>query len=184
MPKPPDNARPLLAFAAGWVSATLFSAFMARSVSGAMAIASSAIAIALFLTAGLAYSRFSKTQDAPGRRTGEGEAGSNAGRIDPANPDTSADSEDGSSTERKSNMAAPAPPTLDQRCEAYAHAHGLTPRQGEVLRLLADGLPTTAIADELYLSKDTVKTHTKAIYAKAGVHSRQELLAALYAQDN
>lgn len=192
LPEIPNTFRIALAFAAGWISSTLFAAFMASSVSGTAAIASSAIAIALFLAAGFAYSRFAKARlasDAPVQQESESEANSvtrrSGANILSNGEEVPANREGGKSdcsSANPSRLASPAILTLDQRCEAYAQTHSLTPRQGEVLRLLADGLPTTTIADELYLSKDTVKTHTKAIYAKAGVHSRQELLAALYAQ--
>ncbi|WP_420484871.1 helix-turn-helix transcriptional regulator [Eggerthella lenta] len=32
------------------------------------------------------------------------------------------------------------------------------------------------VAEELVISKNTVRTHTKSIFAKTGVHSRQELI--------
>lgn len=187
MPNSPDSSRTLLAFAAGWVSATLFSAFMAHSISGTAAIASSAIAITLFLAVGLVYAQVAK---APSNATKSSKDSTeealekNEKRSAGILPSSSAPpaSSAPSPTVRQPEPVA-APLTLDQRCEAYARTHDLTPRQGEVLRLLADGLPAAAIAEELYLSKDTIKTHTKAIYAKAGVHSRQELLAALYAQE-
>lgn len=53
---------------------------------------------------------------------------------------------------------------------------GLTPREIEVFRLLIKGRSVPYIRDELVISRDTVATHVKHIYAKAQVHSRQELL--------
>lgn len=53
----------------------------------------------------------------------------------------------------------------------------LTPRQQEVLRLLAAGLPNKAICRELALSDHTVKTHLKAIFSQLGVHNRTECVA-------
>ena len=49
---------------------------------------------------------------------------------------------------------------------------GLTAREAEVLRLLAQGLPDAQIAERLYVSLHTVKSHLRAIYAKLGVPSR------------
>ena len=43
-----------------------------------------------------------------------------------------------------------------------------------VLRLLATSLSQREVADELYISINTVKTHTKALYQKLGTSSRQE----------
>jgi LuxR family maltose regulon positive regulatory protein len=50
----------------------------------------------------------------------------------------------------------------------------LSERELEVLRLLAAGLSNREIAEELYLSINTVKTHTKSIYGKLGVRSRTQ----------
>jgi DNA-binding NarL/FixJ family response regulator len=49
---------------------------------------------------------------------------------------------------------------------------GLTAREAEVLRLLAEGLPDAQIAARLFLSRNTVNSHTKVIYGKLGVTSR------------
>jgi DNA-binding NarL/FixJ family response regulator len=50
----------------------------------------------------------------------------------------------------------------------------LTPRQLEVLGLLAEGLPNKRICQVLDLTEHTVKTHLKAIFAHLGVHNRTE----------
>ncbi|MEP6696620.1 MAG: response regulator transcription factor [Pseudonocardiales bacterium] len=55
----------------------------------------------------------------------------------------------------------------------------LTPREGEVLRLVARGLSNRLIARELALSEKTVKTHVSAVLGKLGVADRTQ--AALYA---
>jgi len=55
----------------------------------------------------------------------------------------------------------------------------LTPREGEVLRLIAQGLDNTTIASRLVLTTRTVQNHVSTIYSKLGVSSRTE--AALYA---
>ena len=49
---------------------------------------------------------------------------------------------------------------------------GLTSREVEVLRLVAEGLTDPQIADRLFVSRHTVNGHLKAIYAKLGVASR------------
>ncbi|MGM0768715.1 MAG: response regulator transcription factor [Pseudomonadota bacterium] len=53
----------------------------------------------------------------------------------------------------------------------------LTPRQLEVLALLAEGLPNKRICQELNLTEHTVKTHLKAIFVHLGVHNRTECVA-------
>lgn len=64
-----------------------------------------------------------------------------------------------------------------------AHAHGLTKREAEVLILLAKGRDLPYISEELFISKNTVRTHMKGIYRKLGIHSKQELLD-LFDDDN
>jgi DNA-binding NarL/FixJ family response regulator len=56
----------------------------------------------------------------------------------------------------------------------------LTPRQREVLRLLAAGLSQRAIAELLVISPKTVATHIQRILGKLGVHSRAEAVAAAH----
>jgi len=50
----------------------------------------------------------------------------------------------------------------------------LTPREGEILGLLAEGQSNKVIARNLGISDGTVKLHVKAILRKLGVHSRVE----------
>jgi DNA-binding CsgD family transcriptional regulator len=71
--------------------------------------------------------------------------------------------------------AAPEDP-LDARVARLADELGLTPRERDVFALLMRGRSVPYIRDELMVSRETVATHVKHIYQKAGVHSRQELL--------
>ena len=50
----------------------------------------------------------------------------------------------------------------------------LTPREEEILRLLAKGYVTKEIADQLHISFDTVRSHLRHIYEKLHVRSRTE----------
>jgi PAS domain S-box-containing protein len=54
----------------------------------------------------------------------------------------------------------------------------LTPRQAEVLALLERGHSTAQIAQELHLSRETVRNHVRHMFRKVGVHSRLEAVAA------
>jgi DNA-binding CsgD family transcriptional regulator len=60
--------------------------------------------------------------------------------------------------------------------------HGLTPRELEVLRLLAAGRTNKAIATELVLSERTVERHVSNIFTKLGVSSRTAATAYAYKQ--
>ena len=55
---------------------------------------------------------------------------------------------------------------------AQGHLHSLTFREREVLDLLVEGLSTTAIADRLGVSKNTVRTHVASVLRKLRVHDR------------
>lgn len=54
------------------------------------------------------------------------------------------------------------------------HGEPLTDRELDILRLLRGTLSLHEIAAELYLSFNTVKTHTRAVYRKLGVHTRED----------
>jgi len=56
---------------------------------------------------------------------------------------------------------------------------GLTPREAQALRLVANGLPGKQIATRLDISPQTVNTYLRSIYRKARVTGRAELLGQL-----
>ena len=68
-------------------------------------------------------------------------------------------------------LASPA-----DRIEMFARSHGLSPRERELLDVLADGVDTAAAAARLFITPNTVQDHFKSVFVKAGVHSRRELL--------
>ena len=53
----------------------------------------------------------------------------------------------------------------------------LSPRELEVLRLLATGRPNRAIAEELVVTLDTVKRHVSHLFNKLGVTNRTQAVA-------
>lgn len=57
------------------------------------------------------------------------------------------------------------------------NANPLTPREQEVLELLASGKSYTSIADKLFVDKETIRTHIKNIYVKLEVHSKADAIA-------
>lgn len=66
--------------------------------------------------------------------------------------------------------------SIDERCQAVAVQRGLTPRELEVMKMLCKGRTKSYIAETLYLTENTVRSHTKHIYTKLDVHSKQELM--------
>lgn len=56
----------------------------------------------------------------------------------------------------------------------------VTEREGDVLRLVAQGLTNAEIATKLVVSQETVKTHVRALLAKSGSRHRTELVVRAY----
>jgi ATP/maltotriose-dependent transcriptional regulator MalT len=56
-------------------------------------------------------------------------------------------------------------------------AEPLSPRELEVLQLLAQGLSNREIGEQLFLALDTVKGHNRRIYGKLGVKSRTQAIS-------
>ncbi len=66
-----------------------------------------------------------------------------------------------------------------RRLKALVDEAGLTPKQGEVLALLLERRTNEEIAQELRLSRNTVKTHVSNILKKLGLGSRRKILEAV-----
>ncbi len=58
----------------------------------------------------------------------------------------------------------------------YRASGRLTPREVEVMRLLAEGLPRKEIAEKLYISPKTVENHASKIMSKLSIHNTFELI--------
>ena len=61
-------------------------------------------------------------------------------------------------------------------------AASLTVREREVVALIALGQETNRIAEDLYISPETVRTHVRNAMAKLGVHTRAELVAVAFSR--
>jgi DNA-binding CsgD family transcriptional regulator len=71
--------------------------------------------------------------------------------------------------------------TTNDVLDLLARAHGLTPRERQLIALLTEGLDTRQLTDRLNISRHTVQQHLKSVFAKVGVRSRRELLTGIFA---
>lgn len=65
---------------------------------------------------------------------------------------------------------------LHENCIAVATESGLSTREIEIMGYLALGRSVPYIAESLFISENTVRTHCKNIYRKLGIHSKRELM--------
>ena len=88
--------------------------------------------------------------------------------------------EDGGTTEAATlpngDCAAGVGAQGEESAAVFARAVGLTARETEILSLLVRGRTLPYIANELFVTTGTVKTHVRHIYEKSLVNNRQELL--------
>ena len=71
---------------------------------------------------------------------------------------------------------APQADDTEKVCESAAQDFGLSPRETEILKLIARGHAVDAVAKKLVVSPYTVQTHIQHIYRKMQVHKRSELM--------
>lgn len=72
---------------------------------------------------------------------------------------------------------------FDRRCASIGQRFDLTNRELEVVSLIARGRSKAYIAEELFISENTVKNHARNAYGKMDIHSKQELLDLLEQQE-
>lgn len=77
---------------------------------------------------------------------------------------------------------AEAPDPISLRCQTLIERFELSPRESEVLVAFAHGRNVSYLAQTLVLSPNTIRTHSKTLYAKLGVHSKQELVTLVEQQ--
>lgn len=69
------------------------------------------------------------------------------------------------------------PPSQWLCFSALSQAHALTPMEGKVIEMILNGHDTGRIAQQIGISKQTLKTHLKHAYSKLGVTSRGDLFS-------
>jgi DNA-binding CsgD family transcriptional regulator len=87
---------------------------------------------------------------------------------------------DGDPDGRVAVILEPARPP--QIAPLVAMAYGLSPRERDIARLVLQGLSTSEIATELFLSPHTVQDYLKAIFDKVGVRSRREMVTRVFTE--
>ena len=76
--------------------------------------------------------------------------------------------------------AKPAPAACSHQHLAWiSERYRLSPREREVLPLLANGHSAPYIAEILFITHNSVKTHIRHIYTKLGIHKRDELIVLI-----
>ena len=75
------------------------------------------------------------------------------------------------------NTGPASPPSSGVHRSSSDLIEPLSDRELQVLKLVAEGFTNPEIASKLYLSPHTIKTHTRNIYGKLGVHSRTQAVA-------
>jgi DNA-binding CsgD family transcriptional regulator len=64
-----------------------------------------------------------------------------------------------------------------ERIDLFNRAHGLSPREAELVAALARGSDTRQLANEMFVAENTVQDHLKSIFAKTGTRNRRALMA-------
>jgi ATP/maltotriose-dependent transcriptional regulator MalT len=70
-------------------------------------------------------------------------------------------------------VSVPAPATF-VRDDIRLASLGVTPRELEILELIASGLSNREIADKIFVSENTVKTHSSRLFDKLGARRRTQ----------
>lgn len=108
------------------------------------------------------------------RREGHAERGE--GRTGRSGATSEGQAEDSDNISEENGHAGATADRLERHCAAVARDFGLTPRESEVIVLLAYGRTLAIIARDLHIAQGTARTHIENIYRKLDVHKQQELI--------
>lgn len=123
-------------------------------------------------------------EDAACEARGKFSGGPEGARVDrSAAPEVAGGDGEGVEVEQRASDAAPVadtdegvPAEIATYCQDLAIEYGLTPREAEILALVALGRSAKYISEELTVSYNTTRTHVRHIYEKLNIHSKQELI--------
>lgn len=73
---------------------------------------------------------------------------------------------------------------IDSTCSYLTKSYNLSPRETEVLNLLARGYSPVYVAEKLVISENTARTHANRIYRKLNINTREELLTLVDEVEN
>lgn len=133
------------------------------------------VAAAMFaLNDGSRFLAWELPGQAPAHTTANGGVG---GIVAAAQDSSAAEQAKAVDTSTEANASEQITDPMAVRIAELAATHKLTKRETEVFGLLAHGRSIPYVRDALIISRDTAATHAKHIYAKLGVHSRQELIS-------
>ncbi len=77
------------------------------------------------------------------------------------------------------SQSAPEEELTKMRCDELAAQYHLSPREKEILELIAQGDSPKEIAKKLFIAEGTLKAHTRHIYEKMGINRRKQLITLL-----
>ena len=100
--------------------------------------------------------------------------------MDSATEQESLEDAEINTTEKTTALADRIAASIEERCLEISEEYKLSPRETQVLALLAQGRTRIYIQDELVLAENTVKTHIAHIYKKLEVGNRQEMLDLVF----
>ena len=111
----------------------------------------------------------------PAKRTAKGAADQPAARNDGSNAAAEQKPQRKKHRDYATSDGRSITDRLSKQFLVLQEQYGLSARETEVGELIARGRSMAAIAEELFVSENTVRTHAKHIYTKLDIHSRQEL---------